>query len=743
MAGKLAALVSALVLGGRAAVTGLPAPSDRRARLAAFPTRGLPLEGRVTVRWNERMVPFVEAGSDRDGAFVLGLVHAHLRLGQMETLRRVSQGRIAEMVGPFATDIDRSLRILGLGRAAPAIVAALPAATRDWLEAYLEGVNHYLATCERLPHEFALFGLEREPWRAEEVVTLGRLVSTDVNWLVWFGLLKQRARPDWPGLWARLVAAGSNSTASYHLEEGAQAALLEAILAGASRSGSNAVAVAGTRSRSGGALLAGDPHLGVSQPNAWIIAGYRTPSTHAVGFMAAGLPFVAIGRNPWIAWGGTNLRSANSDLIDVSGLPPEAFETERQTIKVRGWRDAEVAIRHTVHGPVITDAPLLKADGLQAALTWIGHRPSDELSALLAVNRARNWEEFRAGLEGYAVSPQNFVYADAAGDIGQVMATRLPARPKDPPAELLQPPEAAAHWQRILGANELPQAFRPETGLLASANNRGAEAEVPVGWFFSTNDRVERLYALLAAGDKVGVEDLVALQQDVYMASAVALRDLVVARAEGLPLDGPAAGVLASLRDWDGHYRADSRGALAFEQTLVPLTAALFERRDLAAFESGGRAFQLIGEELSLLPDARLRPALAEALGKAAAGVARFGDWGGQHRMVLQHPLGGLPLLGRRYRFLDYPVAGSSSTVMKTAHRLTAERHPTGYGSQARHISDLSDPDANWFVLLGGQDGWFGSEHFLDQVELWRAGEYVQVPLSPGDDWGEVMVLAG
>ncbi|MEX0758545.1 MAG: penicillin acylase family protein, partial [Tistlia sp.] len=302
----LAALLATLALGGCAVLGGLPAPSERGERLAAFPTRDLPLERPVTIRWNERMVPFVEAETDRDGAFVLGLVHAHLRLGQMESLRRIAQGRIAEMVGPFAADIDKSLRILGFGRAAPGIVAAMPAESRAWLDAYLEGVNHYLATTEALPHEFALFDLEREPWTPEDVVTIGRLVSTDVNWLVWFGLLEQREREDWPELWARLLEAGSNSTASYRLEGEGETRLLEDILGGLGRSGSNSVAVAAGRSASGGALMANDPHLGVTLPNAWIVAGYRTPSYHVVGLMVPGLPFVAVGRNPWIAWGGTN-----------------------------------------------------------------------------------------------------------------------------------------------------------------------------------------------------------------------------------------------------------------------------------------------------------------------------------------------------------------------------------------------------------------------------------------------------
>ena len=101
------------------------------------------------------------------------------------------------------------------------------------------------------------------------------------------------------------------------------------------------------------------------------------------------------------------------------------------------------------------------------------------------------------------------------------------------------------------------------------------------------------------------------------------------------------------------------------------------------------------------------------------------------HRLQLAHPLSNLPLVGGRYRFADYPAGGSSDTLMKTAHATTSERHATRYGANARHISDLSDLDLNYFVLLGGQDGWINSSTFTDQVSLWRAGDYVQLPLRP------------
>ena len=128
---------------------------------------------------------------------------------------------------------------------------------------------------------------------------------------------------------------------------------------------------------------------------------------------------------------------------------------------------------------------------------------------------------------------------------------------------------------------------------------------------------------------------------------------------------------------------------------------------------------------------ARVDAALAVGVAGARAPFAEFTAWGDLHRMVLRHPLGNLPLLGRRYVFADFPVGGSSATLMKTAHSLGTERHPTRFGSQARHLSDLSDPDANWFLLLGGQDGWFNSSTFLDQVGMWRDGRMIRVPLTP------------
>lgn len=722
-------------LAGCALLTPLPRESGLDDRLARFPTGGLAgLERPVTIHWDAHQVPFIEAETDADLAFALGLVHAHLRLGQMEVLRRVSAGRLSEMGGPPARDIDHALRLLDLGRAVPAILADMPEDSRAWLDAFVAGVNHYQGTVRPLPHEFTVLGLDREPWTPEDVLRIGRLASVDVNWVVWFQLLRQRDREDWSALWARLQ---DTHAAPSLFAEGDPLAPLAELLLGTGKSGSNAYAIAGDRSREGtGALIAADPHLGTNLPNLWLIAGYRSPSHHAVGLMIPGIPFVAVGRNPDIAWGGTNLRSANSDLFDVGDLPDDQIATRTDRIGVRWWFDRTVELRETPVGPLITDAAVIAdaANGERLALRWVGHDPSDELTAMLRLNRARNWEEFRAALDGFAISAQTMVYADRDGNIGRVTATHLPSRPAQATLDIIQPLTAAVAWDSIVTGRDLPARFNPPEGFVASANNRPEDpAPVAIGYVFSADDRIARLRELLGNGP-VGVEDLAAFQRDVFQRSAVVLRDAWLARlaeAGAAPDATAARALLERMAGWDGRYEAESTGALAFELTLYHFVQAHYGDGRFAAYQAGANPLALIAQDVAADPAEAVAASLLPALTAAAGDFDGFGTWGEMHRLGLAHPLSFLPLIGGRYRFADVPAAGTSETLMKTAHSLTNERHFTRFGSQARHISDLSDPDRNWFVLLGGQDGWFNSSTFLDQFGLWQAGEYVQVPLRP------------
>jgi penicillin amidase len=692
------------------------------ARLAMIPSESPPISKEVAIHWDVHQIPFIEAESDRDLAVALGLVHAHLRLGQMEIMRRLAQGRVAEMIGPLGVDIDHALRIVNFGRAVPEMERRLAAATRDWLEGFADGINHLLSHAREMPHEFAVLGLRREPWSVRDLLTLGRLAAADVNWLIWIRFMRLRSGKSWPELWRRLAGDGTLPVPSL--------TGLDRALTGFTRSGSNSVVVAGGRSAHGAALIASDPHLSLVLPSLWLLAGYRSPSYHAVGLMIPGIPAIALGRNRHIAWGGTNLHAASSDFVELRDIPAAAIDERYETIRVRAGRQHRRRVRETRYGPILSDGRLLtppaKSGAAHAvALRWVGHQPSDEIGALLALNRARDWQEFRAAFDAFAVPGQTMLYADRAGRIGRALAATLPRRAPGRDAEILSPPDEPA-WQRFITARELPSLCDPEEGFIASANDRPQDAPVTVGFFFSAEDRRDRLVALLREPGTIDVARLARLQTDVLSRLSLQMRDLLVA---ALAASGERA-LRAALLSWDGRYEEDSAGALGFELLLAHTERRLHSDAEREAYVSIWTHRRLIRDDLVACDRHRLARIVASAARPSLAGLRRHRNWGGLHRLILRHSLGLLPLVGRAYRFADLPVSGGSDTVRKTAHKLTAARHAAGYGSNARHISDLADPDENYFCLVGGQDGWFGSDTFLDQLAEWRRGALIRLPLT-------------
>ena len=720
--GSLRLLVSA-VLRGR--------PPRRRTlaqRLAQLPLEGAPLEQPVTIRWNAQHVPQIEAATDRDCAVALGIVHAHLRLGQMEMMRRIAWGRTAEMVGPAGIELDHALRAFDLTRDIDGAIDRMSPETKSWLEGFAAGIRHVLETARELPPEFTILALQREPWTIRDIVAIGRLSGADVHWGIWLKLLRHRTGSGWVDIWDQLLTQGIAGPEQHAMQHGA----FGNIIAGA-RSGSNSFAVTGAKTGTGNALIASDPHLPVTIPNIWLLCGFKSPSYDVVGLMLPALPFVALGRNAAIGFGGTNLHAASSDFVDLS-LETQ-FTTRQVDIKVRGGETVTRTIRESRYGPVISDAPLLKAEGACFALRWAGHEATREFDAMLGFNRARNWDEFREAADGFGVPGQNFVYADREGHVGKLIAAWLPRRRQKPSASLLTSPETLAAWERPAVSRDLPQEYDPASGVIASANDEPPDAGFPVGFFYSTRDRARRIFAVLDRARPASVETMERLQRDVSSEPALALRDLILDLYDRSAHDRERSRynrpVVVALRLWDGSYDADSAGALALELMKSLLMAGLHSATERAAFGSVWHARDLLYRSLAAGQKDRTARIVAKCIEHAVPPFRKYHVWGNIHRLRLRHPLGMLPVAGKRFQFGEWGAGGNGDTVMKTGAGSGMGPHGVSYGSIARHISDLSQPDHNWFCLLGGQDGWLGSDTVLDQVAWWREGKYLKVPMTP------------
>lgn len=697
-------------------------------RLAALPTHGAPISRPVVIRWNAHHVPFIEAETDRDLAVALGIVHAHLRLGQIEALRRISAGRMSEMVGPVALGIDHTLRIFDFGGPVPEILRKLPEETRTWLEGFVEGINHVLFTAAP-PHEFALFDLRRERWTIEDILRLGRLFAADGLWLVWLRLLRIRRSPEWSELWTKLIGGGALKVPEPAGAAPVEAAALQALLGANNRAGSNALAVGATRSDNGAPWLAGDPHLSLSLPGNWLLTGYRSPGHEAVGLMIPGMPLMAIGRNGTIAWGGTSLHGHMSELCNAAGIASDGWATREEIFKPRWSRPRRRKIRTCDLGPILSDSEYYNSSETPLALRWVGHHASDEYTSMIAVSRARNWNEFRWALRDFAVPGLNMVYADAQGNTGHALAAWVPDGTLPAPDDLVNH-QASGSWRKFLNSTQLPARLNPKSGFIVSANDR-PDGEITVGHLFSSRDRIDRITRLLEDAPRVGFRELAAIQADVQMDAAQSLARMLAGAARSALGSSPGrkcAEVLELLETWDGNYNAQSRGAAALELMLYAFARAYHSPDALMAYHASWALRDFIRADVESGDKAKVGIAARRALRWVSRRLGKR-KWGDLHRLRLNHPLGEFPLAGRPYRYFDLSSSGGSDTVMKTANGLAAGRHAVRYGANARYICDMSDPDGGYFVMLGGQDGWFGSTTFADQVELWRRSAYIQLPL--------------
>jgi penicillin amidase len=722
--------ISAWLLAGCVIRPAPPAGSiDSLQRLDALDRPWPGVEHPLLISFDEHLIPSIHAGSQADAAYGLGLVHAHLRIVQMELFRRISQGRISESAGPFANGIDHAIRAIDLGRAVPEIERQLPPETRAWLERYVEGINDYLASIGTPSPEAKSLGLSlAEPWTVADVLTVGRLASVDITWGRWLALLPKRNDTGFDDFIRRLDAFADAGRPSF----GPDIRQPLSAMMDVGRTGSNAFVVHASRSATGGALVASDPHLGLVAPNAWCVVGYSYGDVSVVGLTLPGLPFVVVGRNSDIAWTGTNMQSVSSGLYE---LPTDFVPTEitRENLRTRLWFDRTREIRQTTIGPVISDAGLFSNLTYgDTALRWRGHMPSDESTAFLKVSTATTWDDFRSAFATYAVGGQNMLFADKEGNIGQILAIEaIPGAAMSARLGAASSDRAASDWDNTIPSTGLPFAFNPPGGLLVSANNTPVLLDPPLVPQGNTNDRLDRITALLSAHDDLDLNVLASIQRDTFSQASLTTAQTMASVASGLDLDLVQLELITTIRQWDGHYEPSSNGAAAYQVLLSALIDKLYADRYSDGLQemirSGAYVHDFVAEDLREPGSA---PSLKKALGSATRSWTTEMVWGDIHRLSLGHPIGLIPVLGSSYRFIDEPWPGSTTTVNKSAHAITAGRHQTFFGANARLLIDMANPDASRVVLLGGQDGRVGSTAIIDQVPLWREGRFIPLPLS-------------
>ncbi|MNF36500.1 Acyl-homoserine lactone acylase QuiP precursor [compost metagenome] len=762
----LAALAGVLVLGATGGTLYLNDQQPQRAGELSLPGLAAP----VAVRFDAQGVPHIRADNQNDLYRALGYLHAQDRLFQMELLRRLARGELAEVLGAKLVDTDRLFRSLRLGERAAAMVAAEDKAAPAWqgLQAYLEGINHYQAS-RPLPLEFDLLGIQPRPFSAEDTFSvIGYMaysfaaalrtepVLTHIrdrlgaDYLAIFGLDAAAAgqghgpalaAADWRGLHALAQLAGSAPGRG-----------------GLSQfEGSNAWALSGARTASGKPLLAGDPHIRFSVPQVWYSAHLSAPGFELYGQHHALIPFALLGHNRDFGWSLTMFQNDDLDLIAerVNPADPEqvwhagqwvTLESRTEQIAVKDAAPVALTLRRSPHGPLVNDALGALAGPTPLALRWVFLEAANPiLAAFHQLNRADSLAKARSAAAGIEAPGLNIVWASAAGDIAWWAAGRLLERPAGAhPSFVIDGGSAAAAAPRPLPFDANPREENPPRGYVLSANQAPAGFAVP--GYYNPAERYQRLRERLDNADRRwDVENSQALQLEggndlprrLLTPLLAELRAAVTAEQRAL---------LEELAAWDGEHRLDSRAAVLFNQLLYQLA------REALADELGEEFFaallatrainsalpELAADAASPWWDDRATPGretraaivarawqaslahLQSVLGADPAGW----QWGRAHTLTFEHPLGRVEPLDRLLNVGSFAAPGSHEVPNNLAHKFGPAPWPVVYGPSIRRLVDFAAPQQALGSSPLGQSGVPFDAHYADQAAAYLRGDY-------------------
>ncbi len=733
------------------------------------------VEDTVSIARDDWGMIHIEGKTTRDVIFASGYVAAQERLWQMELVRRLALGRLSEVFGDTTRKVDRLFLTLGIDSLVEQMYPRLSEETKQWLNWYSEGVNAYIEeTADDPPLEFVLMRLRPEKWTPRDCLLQTRIMAwfLNFNWKadLLYGLLQAKLPPgyfktilpDWKNY--PTILADKNTAKFVHTLLAVDSQARAIVNWNTTQWGSNSWVIAPQKTTHRAAILANDPHLGLTLPSIWIEMHLKGPEFNVSGFSFPGSPGIVIGRNEYIAWGETN------GMIDDSDYFVETVDTVARTylldgkprkltvfsrlLRVKDKSDEILNIYATSRGPIFNT--ILSEYKLPRFLSfrWTGFQQSDEVLTFIHLARAQNWDDFREALSHFTVPAQNFVFASRNGDIGYYLAGRIPVRSYGKGLVPVRGDQSANRWQGWIPFEDLPHEFNPKRGWIVTANNK---IETTPGRYLSElwepPYRAERIIQMLQSDSLISLNRVQAMQHDVKNLMAREILPVVLAELPPALLDSLYDSRIATLLvNWNYEMSEESVAASIYEVTLYYLI------RNIFLDEMGEDYFKLFTnmpnfylrifvkvfsnahspwfDDRTTSQTENRRAIITKSFLEAIQYLQQhYGnnlsdwEWGEVHQLLLKHSLGVVKLTELLFNRGPFPVGGSGTTVNVGTY-LYKKPFTMVAGASMRMIVDWSEPGLYRSVLTGGNSGNFLSDHYDDQIELWLKGQYKKVGLT-------------
>ena len=703
------------------------------------------LEQELQIHRDVHGIPHVDAASERDAWFALGVLHGQDRLFQADIQRRLMWGRLSEWLGERTVGLDLFMAGLDLQRPAARMLEEASPDVVAMLEAYSQGLNSGASSLGKLPIEYRLLGVDFEPWTPLDCASvvflqswglsanphfetsallLRDLSADDLDALFRHSKDPVPVDPAWEEVRTLDIAGFSKGFRSF---TGALGGLPERGQA------SNNWIVGGERTASGLPIVANDPHLGQAVPSLWYPVDLRGGGLHVAGVSFAGSPTVVIGHNESIAWGLTNVMADYVDLAIVERVGEDSVRVEGQVqplrevpveVEVKGGSSATGSVWWTDLGPVISE---LSGTHL-VVMRWHAFEIVDHTATVFrSLNLSTSVDEALQGARAPMAVAQNLVVADVQGDFAWQQVGSIPLREGHTGRVPYLASEEGSGWSGWW--EELPGERGPERGYLWTANAAPDDTRAPaISTAYAAPWRHDRIGEVLEGLDKATVEDMARLQRDVFDRQAATVLPRVL---EGYaPVDPEAQKCEAILRAWDFSATVESPAPTVWTVFQRQLSSAVVKARfgDVVGIylQVAGPTSNILERSWALdapeLVEEAMKGTCVE-LGEVLGDDIEAWSWGHSHPLELTHPFADGRKLLSRWNMPVVPSAGTGSTVSATSHGWRGHPMPVAGMPSMRIVMPLADLGASTLVHPGGQSGQPGAKFFTSHFDAFVSGD--------------------
>lgn len=727
----------------------------------------------VTVYYDNYGIPHVYGQNSQDVFRALGYVHAQDRLFQMEMIRRVSAGRLSEILGSKFIETDKFFRMLGIAQQADKLTNEFYSdTTQEWKKAtiaYVDGINQYIDQRSRRL-EFKLLKIPSTHFSVKDVyLTIGYMAF---NFQMAFRTdpLMTKIKNEFGKQYLTDLGIGPGNfktdTTSYDSIQSVTASIenITSLLPVKIWAGSNSFVISSQRSASGKVLVENDTHIGLQQPAVWYESYLNYPGFQFYGNFLPGFPFAAIGHTPDHAWGVTMLENDDLDFFmehpskaDTNTVifrnENEKMEQRLEVIKVKDSSDISFTVRKTHHGPicsdVMADIKLLTKNPVSLSWTYL-LTENNLLEATWKLARTNSMAEFRTIVGMINAPGLNILYGDCNDNIGRYSAAKFVIRTPGTDANLFMNGDGTQEWLGYYPYDKNPKSENPDEGYLFSTNT--SPSPDSTAWFpgyYVPQDRFVRMQHLLHTKSKLNLKNIQEICLDVTNPIAAQVAQNL---AERIPsnmilksqVHERAFGILSL---WSGGHSKEEIAPVIYYKLLYHVLKMTFED------ELGEEDFQTLLKTHALKSclknitandsskwwdNIKTKPIETETQIIATAYdstilelSAQLGFnpdnwlWGKVHLIEYQHPLGSQKPLDKIYNIGPFSTSGGIETINNQSFDLNESGvYKVNLSPALRRTLDFADPENAYSINPSGQSGNVTVRYYRNQAKMYVDGKF-------------------